>query len=412
MEISRVHQLLHRAENWLNAHEPRPTRRIRLRTALAGTLALYLVGWGEGLYAAIAYLVRGRQLHQQYAPGVDLVQLGIQFGAAAGAVVLAALLIVHHVCGTWAPLRPHRLRPPTSTGAGHDAQEQRPAPGRPQGREREPLTGWPRWRLEIIGASWSTMLTIVSFGLGMLVHITGDYPLTETRAGNWTTLFGAATAGPTEELALLVAPLLLLRAARLSWPWVFAVLVLERVSFHIYYGPGAAFLILWAAGMVALYVRTGAVLGFIVEHCLYDLTSVPLAFGHPTAAAILKGILIVGTLLIAGAHLSTRAPDPRSPYGRGLTSLCAGIIVWTGLWALLHLEATRFHVAILTPIATTLTSQRTYFGLVAAATSLAAAAWTVRLAQARAQPAHHPATGTSLEGSNTAENDADKQESM
>jgi hypothetical protein len=66
-------------------------------------------------------------------------------------------------------------------------------------------------------------------------------------------------AGPTEELVLLALVVVALRATGHSWAVVTIAAVALRVPFHLYYGWAAIGLAVWAALMVVLYRRTGAI---------------------------------------------------------------------------------------------------------------------------------------------------------
>ncbi|PPK93204.1 CAAX prenyl protease-like protein [Kineococcus xinjiangensis] len=85
-------------------------------------------------------------------------------------------------------------------------------------------------------------------------------------------LVASALAGPTEEVVLLAVTVSVLRRAGFSWCAVVLFAVALRLSFHLYYGVGTAALVIWAAGMVVVYARTGRILGVVVSHALWNVT--------------------------------------------------------------------------------------------------------------------------------------------
>ena len=54
--------------------------------------------------------------------------------------------------------------------------------------------------------------------------------------------------------------------------WVIAIDTLVRVSYHLYYGPGAIEIAVWGAASAALYMRYRRLGPFIVVHALWDAT--------------------------------------------------------------------------------------------------------------------------------------------
>jgi hypothetical protein len=116
----------------------------------------------------------------------------------------------------------------------------------------------------IAAAIWGTVDLLGLVG----VHDTGIYGT----SGNLTAeLFHTSTAGVDEEPVLLALPLAL--AARVRWPWwaVFGLLVALRLSFHIYYGWPAVFVVPWIVGAMPLWRWCPVLWPFVVGHGLFDV---------------------------------------------------------------------------------------------------------------------------------------------
>lgn len=116
----------------------------------------------------------------------------------------------------------------------------------------------------IAAAIWGTVDLLGLVG----VHGSG----VSSTSGNLTAeLLHTCSAGVDEEPALLALPLAL--AARLRWPWwaVFGLLVALRLSFHIYYGWLALFVVPWIAGAMVLWRWCPVLWPFIVGHSLFDV---------------------------------------------------------------------------------------------------------------------------------------------
>lgn len=253
-----------RLRGWLATYEPPIAVSLPLWQAIAGVLLLFFIGWSAGLYRAAVHLLGG--LKPQLRPDADPINWVLETLASGVAIVALAILLIRAVAGSWSAF------------------------GEGRGRER--------WRTEILGGSWGIVMGTIPFLLAALFFGESSYPFSSTPAGQWVNTASALTAGPTEELALLVAPIVLLRAARVPWPWVFATLALLRVSFHIYYGWGSGFMVLWAVGVAFVYLRTRAVVGLAVAHTLFDITSAPSMFGYEQVTLWLKPPLIVAASLI------------------------------------------------------------------------------------------------------------------
>lgn len=194
----------------------------------------------------VRHLVRGYR--DQATPDASPIQAVLVETSEALALVALALIAIRWVTGSWEALRPA-------------------------------ATGRQRRAAEVTAGAWGFILAGVFLAAASWVPGHHAFPHATTAAGRARGVVADLAAGPTEELAVLVAPLLLLRAARIPWGGTLAILAVIRVLFHVYYGPESVLLVFWAIGMVVVYLRTRAVTGIIVAHLLYDITVTPSAFG-------------------------------------------------------------------------------------------------------------------------------------
>lgn len=114
-------------------------------------------------------------------------------------------------------------------------------------------------------------------------------------------------AGFSEELIITVIPILLLRAVNTPWPVIVPLLLIERVLFHIYYGPGSITVIIWAGLSILLYRYTQSATGLVLAHVVYDLyCDVSVYFGdHPATLVLETALLIYGLMVMAGHITAT-----------------------------------------------------------------------------------------------------------
>jgi hypothetical protein len=179
-------------------------------------------------------------------------------------------------------------------------------------RVRRSADGRARWWAEVRLGAWALLACVV----GMVItgqFATDSIPPGPTNAANL--LYDAATsinAGITEELVVLgflVATLLVARRRTLE---IFAVAVVLRVSYHLYYGPGAVGITVWAALFAWLFWRTRSLVPLIVVHVWWDLVvtfsdHVPVVGGVGALAGV--GLLIVAPI----SWLVERASAPSHP---------------------------------------------------------------------------------------------------
>ena len=129
-------------------------------------------------------------------------------------------------------------------------------------------------------------------------------------------LVDTAMAGPAEELALMALVVVGLRRCGYRWWVVVLVAVVVRVPFHLYYGWGALALSLWAVGVVLLYRRTGALLGIVAAHAIWNMFG---AVGTPVAhvnvvLTALGLVLVIARLL---EPVTSRKPGSAQSSGAG-----------------------------------------------------------------------------------------------
>lgn len=109
-------------------------------------------------------------------------------------------------------------------------------------------------------------------------------------------------AGVSEELVITVIPILLLRAVNLSWKIIVPLLLIERVLFHVYYGPGSVTVLIWAGLWILLYRYTQSALGLVLSHAIYDIYCDVIAFfgDNPGTVVFMATLLIYGLMIMAG----------------------------------------------------------------------------------------------------------------
>lgn len=245
--------------------------------ALPVTAAVYALIWGDGLYKAIRYRLA-------LAAGGEWVST-LTAGCIAWQVFAAIVLIVVY----------QRLRRPPAPLAAR-------------------ASFWAAVRLTsqymlIITVGFVVGTDLVVAGLLTRVPVFGaDSP----HPGSGQPVLSAVQsvlAGPLEELALVAVPLLLFGCRR-SLPWFCAILVVVRVSFHIYYGLSIAVgIAVWAGLALLMYLRTGRILPLIAGHSLCNLLNVVQNMMNPESGLrklalfllmvpVLVGVILVVILII------------------------------------------------------------------------------------------------------------------
>ncbi|MBV9660494.1 MAG: DUF2510 domain-containing protein [Acidimicrobiales bacterium] len=83
-------------------------------------------------------------------------------------------------------------------------------------------------------------------------------------------VFDSIQAGVIEELIVLAFVVITLRQAGRPWWEVTTVALVLRGSYHIYYGPGVAGILVWAAIYYWVYLRTRQLIPLMVCHAVWD----------------------------------------------------------------------------------------------------------------------------------------------
>lgn len=246
-----------RVGRWLDAREVERTGRFGPTGALLTVVLLYVLGFGMGIAAAVIVVTRPN-VHFHVHGSVSWPAL-LELALSALAVVVAVPLLAREA----------------------------PAWARPTGRR-------PRWLSELKAFGLAIFAIFVGStavrALGWLPH-----PHLHTSSSGWSGWSGIVAgllAGPSEEIVVLVVPVVFLRAAKWPWAAVIAAMLALRLAYHVYYGFPVAGFAIWAVAMIFIYLGTHAIIGLIVAHSYWDTT---LMLGQHWP--LLSGLLISGTLL-------------------------------------------------------------------------------------------------------------------
>ena len=249
------------AKTWLDDHEVSHTGHVTRPLAYVIVLATYGIGFGLGVWMAFSYLLSSRtRADLQDATGFTFGD-AISAYLAVFAVVIALPLLRLEAPSWWRPL----------------------------------AAGEASWRSEARAFGLATVCIAVGLSVSTMLLDMPAYPRASGTGAAMGDLVGALLAGPAEEIVVLVVPLIFLRAAR--WPWwsVIAAAVVLRLLYHLYYGPSAAGLALWALGMVVVYLRTHAVLGLVLAHSWYDVSSTIASYWSEPVGIIMAAAPLAAT---------------------------------------------------------------------------------------------------------------------
>lgn len=147
-----------------------------------------------------------------------------------------------------------------------------------------------------------------------------------------------AIAGPQEEVLLIGMLALVLRQVGLRWAWVIVVACVARLSFHLYYGWGAALMVaVWIPPMVLLWRRTGALWAIAAAHSMLDLVHAGLLTLLPHVGALHARFTVLQAIGVAIAVLIGTVGLPIGGLSAGFTiALRAEWLVgprWRELWS-------------------------------------------------------------------------------
>ena len=122
-----------------------------------------------------------------------------------------------------------------------------------------------------------------------------------------------AWAGLLEEPILLGLTIGLAMRLRRRWYAVLGLMIVMRGAFHVYYGPGALFVVPWMCGAYLLYRRCPLLWPFVLAHGTYDVL-VTLTDNAPPAASVTANVIydtlaVLGTLIAARTTLTHLRTD-------------------------------------------------------------------------------------------------------
>ncbi|ROT86245.1 CPBP family intramembrane glutamic endopeptidase [Bifidobacterium mongoliense] len=120
------------------------------------------------------------------------------------------------------------------------------------------------------------------------------------------TIAEAAMAGPSEELALMALVVVALHATGYNRWVIVVVAILVRIPFHLYYGWSAIALFVWVVLTILLYWRTGAIVGIVLAHTVWDVL-----FYLPYFISFVIKVVLVGIGFVVVCH---RTGQPESKY--------------------------------------------------------------------------------------------------
>lgn len=146
-------------------------------------------------------------------------------------------------------------------------------------------------------AAWALLGFIAGSGITAALQ-TGNFPYGQFSYPQLTVnLTVGAQAGFIEEIVVLAFVITTLEQARRPFREIVLVAVVLRVLYHLYYGPGAIGVIVWASVFIWLFLRFRTIVPLIVVHSLWDI----LAFlAHQwNGVAVADGLIWFALLITA-----------------------------------------------------------------------------------------------------------------
>jgi hypothetical protein len=249
---------------WSPAPLPRPRPKISTRRAYAEALGVYLAFFGASIVIAAGTLTSFKLTNPEgwWITGSD----GFNEVALAGLAVLVVVLLANR-------------RGRSAADIGLVAARAKGGPGMRQG---------------IRMAAWAALGLVVG-SLVTSALATGSFPFGHQSAANTVVeLLAALNAGIVEETVVLAFLVTTLEQAGRPRGEIAVVALVCRGAYHIYYGPGALGILIWAAVFLWLFWRFRSVVPMIIVHVCWDslvfLTQVSTAFG---------ALLVLGILALA-----------------------------------------------------------------------------------------------------------------
>lgn len=157
-------------------------------------------------------------------------------------------------------------------------------------------------------AGWAFLLGLL-LGQGLMLVIDAPSPPRGENLNSWATVdiwISGLTAGLVEEPLLALMVPLVLRAAGYRWRTVLVVVAVLRVAFHLYYGPAAFGLAVWAVVAAVVACSTGCLWGLVLAHALRNLIALTASLSDPmwrTIAEVVYALVILGALWRGGLAL-------------------------------------------------------------------------------------------------------------
>jgi membrane protease YdiL (CAAX protease family) len=141
-------------------------------------------------------------------------------------------------------------------------------------------------------------------GRGVVVawHLTTFYPSSSGVRSDYLALglVASLVAGVLEEIVVLGYLVRRLEQRGWSVPWVAAIAVAVRVSYHLYYGPGVVPIVFWATASVLLYLKIRRLLPFILCHVAWD-AQVTIGVHNHSSALAFSGLFFLLSIVMAVA---------------------------------------------------------------------------------------------------------------
>jgi hypothetical protein len=149
-------------------------------------------------------------------------------------------------------------------------------------------------------AAWAVLAIILGGAVTSALATGSSLPDQFTYPGLTLYLFHAAQAGPLEEVVVLAFVVATLEQARRPRGEIIAVAVILRASYHIYYGPGVAGIVIWAAVFIWLYWRFRTIIPLIIAHSCWDVAATLSHYWHAAvgvAALLWLALFLTATIL-------------------------------------------------------------------------------------------------------------------
>jgi hypothetical protein len=253
---------------------------ISTKRAYIEVLAVFLAFFGSGVIAAAIDVAGARR------PGGDIGWADIapaSFGKVAQAAIAVALVIL---------LSQRRNRSVADLGLA--------------------IRGRLSASVGIRAAAWATLALIVGAIVTTALASSG-FPFGPNNNAYLTYgLFSAVNAGIVEETVVLAFVAVTLSQANRSWHEIILVALLLRISYHIYYGPGAIGILVWAAVFLWLFRRTNSIVPMIIVHIGWDTFGF-LAHRWPGVGAIEGAVILILFVTAPILWLSDRSEKKRLP---------------------------------------------------------------------------------------------------